>query len=63
MLWNKLTALFKEYDFIVAAAQKLSAVTIVFFLLILPFMIMFDPTRAISIGLFLIALILAEIAI
>ena len=63
MLWNKLTALFKEYDFIVAAVQKISAVTIVFFLLILPFMIMFDPSRAIAIGLFLIALILAEIAI
>lgn len=63
MLWHKLTALFKDFDFIVAFAQRLSAGMIVLFLLLLPFFIFFDVQRAIAIGLFLIALILAEIAI
>lgn len=63
MLWHKLTALFGNFDFIVTFAQRVSAGMIVFLLLLLPFLIFFDVERAIAIGLFLIALILAEIAI
>lgn len=63
MLWHKLTAIFKDFDFIVHFAQRVSAGMIVFFLLMLPFLIFFDVERAIAVGLFLIALILAEIAI